>query len=96
MTDQPPDREDPPAAPLETGAAQPSQLPEPSGERLPKSPEPSDERLAKPPETGDPRVDEALEELAGIAGRPPAEHVAVYEQVHRRLQDTLADLDDNS
>ena len=45
------------------------------------------------PETGDDRVDEALAELAAIAGQPPAEHVAVYEDVHRRLQDTLADLD---
>ena len=45
------------------------------------------------PETGDDRVDEALAELAAIAGQPPSEHVAVYEDVHRRLQDTLADLD---
>jgi hypothetical protein len=85
MTDQPPAREEPPAAPLETGAARPARPPEPSGERI-----------DEPPKTGDPRVDEALEELAGTAGRPPAEHVAVYEEVHRRLQDTLADLDDNS
>jgi hypothetical protein len=85
MIDQPTAREEPPAAPLVTGAERPTQLPEPSGERV-----------DEPPQTGDPRVDEALAGLAGIAGQPPAEHVAVYEEVHRRLQDALADLDDDS
>jgi len=43
--------------------------------------------------TGDERVDAAVERLAEVARRPPAEHVAIYEDVHRRLQDSLADLD---
>ena len=32
--------------------------------------------------------------LAGLVGRPPGEHVAAYEQVHRLLQDALARLDE--
>jgi len=43
--------------------------------------------------TGDERVDAAVERLAEVARLPPAEHVAIYEDVHRRLQDSLADLD---
>ena len=45
------------------------------------------------PETGDPRVDEVLGKLAGIEHRPTGEHVAVYDEVHRGLQDALANLD---
>ncbi len=45
------------------------------------------------PETGDPRVDEVLGKLAGIEGRPTTEHVGVYDEVHRGLQDALANLD---
>lgn len=43
--------------------------------------------------TGDERVDAAVERLGEVPRRPPAEHVAIYEDVHRRLQDSLADLD---
>jgi hypothetical protein len=43
--------------------------------------------------TGEARVDAAVERLRELARRPPAEHVAIYEDVHRRLQDALADLD---
>lgn len=43
--------------------------------------------------TGEPRVDAALERLGALGGEPPAGHVAVYEDVHRLLQDALADLD---
>lgn len=46
-----------------------------------------------PPHTGDRMVDEALESLAELAGRPVQEQVEVYVGVHRRLQDRLADLD---
>ena len=85
MTDQPTAQDEP----LDTGAERPAaQPPGPSAQ-------PGDHPVGAPPATGDPRVDEALAGLAGIAGQPPAEHVAVYEEVHRRLQDTLADLDDD-
>jgi hypothetical protein len=44
-----------------------------------------------PPEpTGDPRVDAAVAGLAELGARPVAEHVEVYEDVHRRLQELLA------
>ena len=85
MTDQPTARDES----LDTGAKRPATSPAPSAD-------PGGQPVGEPPETGDPRVDEALVGLAGIAGQPPAEHVAVYEEVHRRLQDTLADLDDDS
>lgn len=47
----------------------------------------------RPPGTDDARVDAALAELATTTGRPAAEHVEVFEDVHRRLQDSLASLD---
>lgn len=43
------------------------------------------------PSVDDPRIAEALERLEGLADRPPAEHVEVYEDVHRVLQETLAE-----
>ena len=45
------------------------------------------------PETGEPRVDEVLGRLGGIENLPTAEHVGVYDEVHRGLQDALANLD---
>jgi hypothetical protein len=39
-------------------------------------------------------VDVALERLEDLADRPVAEHVAVYDEVHRLLQDALAALDE--
>jgi hypothetical protein len=48
---------------------------------------------AAPPDTGDERVDAAVARLRETADSPPEDHVAIYEDVHRRLQDTLADLD---
>ena len=41
--------------------------------------------------TGDVRVDSAVELVGGLAGMPVDEHLAFYEDVHRRLQDTLSD-----
>lgn len=50
-------------------------------------------QLRLPPEpTGDARVDGALERLGDLEDLPTAEHVAVLEDVHRRLQSALADL----
>jgi hypothetical protein len=39
-------------------------------------------------------VDVALERLEDLDARPVAEHVAVYDEVHRLLQDALAALDE--
>jgi hypothetical protein len=45
------------------------------------------------PTTGEPRVDAALERLQDVGAAPVDEHVVIYDDVHRRLQDALADLD---
>ncbi|MEU6040138.1 hypothetical protein ABZ801_32510 [Actinomadura sp. NPDC047616] len=48
-----------------------------------------------PPEpTGDPRVDLVLERFAGLGGTPVSRHVAVFQDVHQRLQDLLASADE--
>ena len=39
----------------------------------------------------DPRIAAAVARLDRLAESPPVEHVAVYEEVHRVLQDSLAD-----
>ena len=44
------------------------------------------------PVTGEPRVDDALGRLTDLASLPVDEHVGVFEDVQRRLHDTLADL----
>ena len=41
-----------------------------------------------------PTVAVALAALEGVADRPLEEHVDVYDEVHRRLQDALASLDE--
>jgi hypothetical protein len=41
--------------------------------------------------TGEARVDAATARLAEIADLPTSDHVAVYDDVHRRLQDALSD-----
>ena len=48
---------------------------------------------AMPDATGVPSVDAAIAELARLDELPTSEHVAVYEGLHRQLQDALADLD---
>jgi hypothetical protein len=40
---------------------------------------------------GDPRVDAALRRAGELAATSPAEHVEIYEDVHRSLQEVLAD-----
>lgn len=48
-----------------------------------------------PPEHSDvPAAHEARERLQDIDDAPLEEHVEVYEDVHRRLQEGLADLDE--
>jgi hypothetical protein len=39
----------------------------------------------------DPRIAAAVARLDGLTDTPPVEHVEVYEDVHRVLQDALAD-----
>ena len=46
------------------------------------------------PDSEDARVQRALDRLADLHARPVAEHVEVYDEVHRLLQDTLASLDE--
>ncbi len=52
----------------------------------------SPDQIGDPP-TGDPRVDAALIRLADVAHSPVDEHVSIYDDVHRRLQHALTDLD---
>ncbi len=47
--------------------------------------------LADPEVTGDARIDAATARLGDLAELPTSDHVAVYDDVHRRLQDALAD-----
>ena len=42
--------------------------------------------------TGEPRVDDAVARLQDIDAAPTPEHVAVFEDVHGRLQEALRDL----
>lgn len=50
--------------------------------------------LAPVAPTGDGRVDTALALLEDLRETPVVEHVPVYDEVQRRLQDVLADIDD--
>ncbi|MEU8342479.1 hypothetical protein SAMN05443665_105810 [Actinomadura meyerae] len=69
-------------------AAEAAQAPDPAPEPEPEFP------AAPPPDpTGDPRVDAAVAPLGGLGALPVAEHVRVFEDVHRRLQDLLASAD---
>lgn len=47
-----------------------------------------------PAPTGVPSADGAAERLAALDNAPLDEHVEIYEDVHRRLQEGLADLDE--
>jgi hypothetical protein len=44
--------------------------------------------------SGDERVDAVLAGLTGLAGRPVAEHVGVFAEVHQGLQEILNDEED--
>lgn len=43
--------------------------------------------------TGDKRVDEALTRLGGLGQVPVSGHVEIFSDVHQRLQDVLASID---
>lgn len=47
--------------------------------------------LTGPEVTGDARIDAATARLGDLAELPTSDHVGVYDDVHRRLQDALAD-----
>ncbi|MGZ4495805.1 MAG: hypothetical protein ACXVWU_13960 [Nocardioides sp.] len=53
-----------------------------------EAPDPSD--LAEAP-SADPRVAEAVRRLDALSDLPPADHVEIYESVHRSLQESLAE-----
>jgi hypothetical protein len=74
---QPPEIDEPAAR------ADPLPPPDPDPAPAPPSPEP----------TGDERVDTALARLDELTAAPVADHVEVFEDVHRRLQDVLASVD---
>ena len=46
------------------------------------------------PTTGEPRVDAAIGSLAVLDTAPVTEHVGIFDDAHRQLQDALADLDE--
>lgn len=48
----------------------------------------------EPEPTGHPQVDRLLERLCELDEVPTADHVTVYDEIHRGLQDVLADLDE--
>jgi hypothetical protein len=50
--------------------------------------------VPEPPVTADPVVDEAVRRVAAAARQPLDTQVAVYDAVHRALQDRLADVED--
>jgi hypothetical protein len=55
---------------------------------------PVDATALEPP--ADPRLAHVLTRLDELEGTEPAEHVAVYEAVHRTLQEVLADAADGT
>lgn len=57
-------------------------------------PEPETAADDGPEPTGVPAADQARERLAAVSDAPLEEHVEVFEDVHRRLQEGLADLDE--
>ena len=55
----------------------------------------SEPRSGPPSSTGDARIDSTLAALDGLDEAPVHEHAAVIEEVHRSLQDALADEDED-
>ncbi|MGN6523994.1 MAG: hypothetical protein ACTHMZ_12470 [Actinomycetes bacterium] len=51
--------------------------------------EPSD--VSETPRTGNGAVDAALARLEDVDSRTPADQIEVYDDVHRQLQDALAE-----
>ena len=57
------------------------------------TPDPDDDDAPDAEPTSVPAADEARERLQSLDDAPLEEHVEVFEDVHRRLQEGLADLD---
>lgn len=49
----------------------------------------------QPPRSGEQAVDDAIDRLGALPEVPVAEHVGVFDEAHRMLQDSLADLDED-
>ena len=62
---------------------------------VPAEPAPAQPEVPGAPVTGEAAVDDALARLGQIREAPTAEHVEIYDEVHRRLTDTLADVDED-
>jgi hypothetical protein len=69
--------------PMEPEESEASELPRAVVEMPVPDPEP----------TGHPDVDAALDRLRELADRPTGAHPELYDDVHRRLQDALAEID---
>lgn len=54
----------------------------------------TDAVIEQPEPTGHPQVDQLLERLRELDEVPTADHVTIYDEIHRGLQDVLADLDE--
>ncbi|HEU5157140.1 MAG TPA: hypothetical protein VFU43_09090 [Streptosporangiaceae bacterium] len=67
--------------------------PTPPTSASPETPPPPTPAPPPPEPTGDERVDAALARFDELTAAPVAEHVDVFEDVHRRLQDVLAAMD---
>jgi hypothetical protein len=52
------------------------------------------ETPAERPVTAEPPVDDAIRRLDDLSEMPVSEHVGVFDESHRTLQDALADLDE--
>ena len=87
-----PVEEPPPPFPPPAGTESAGRLPgPPPATPVIPSPRPGETVVVEP--TGDPRVDEVLARLGELNTAPVAEHVAVFEEIHQRLQELLASAD---
>ncbi len=78
---------------LRAGPARAGQRPSRVRTVRPPSPAPAGPASGDQPDVP-PAVEAALAALDGVVDRPLEEHVDVFDEVHRRLQDALATLDE--
>jgi hypothetical protein len=82
--------------PSQPAAARPPEMPPEIDEPAGGGVDPIPSAAPAPPSaepTGDERVDAALSRFAELTAAPVADHVEVFEDVQRRLQDVLASVD---
>lgn len=90
-TGQDPEPADPPAA----GASDPADAAAPAAADMADAAQESAPSVAEGYEaTGVPAADAALQRLRDVATAPLEDHVEIFEDVHQRLHDGLAELDD--